>query len=141
MRKKIISIMLCCILLLSLMPITTYAAVADPIVPMWDNTNTFTPILSFNGNTGSVTVTIVGKSGVSNITANVKLYYKNSSGTWIKSVHEWDYDVDQMFLTISESFIATPGRTYKIEVTATLTKNGVEEDISATHTATCPPSP
>lgn len=141
MRKKIISIMLCSILLLSLMPIPSYGAVADPIVPMWDNTFTFRGILSFSGTTGYVGVSIMGQSGVSNITANVKLYYKNSAGSWTKAAQEWNYDVDQMYLTKEETFTGVPGREYKIVVTATVTKNGVGENISTTDTDTCPPSP
>lgn len=123
------------------MLIPAYAAVKDPLTPMWDNTNTFTAYLVFSGTTGNITSTIMGKSGVSNITAEVKLYYKNSYGSWIKDSREWNYDVDQMYLTIRESFSGVPGREYKIEINATLTKNGVEEDISKTATAICPNSP
>lgn len=116
---------------------------ADPnlVVPMWDNANTFVAYLTFSGTTGDIVSTIMGKTGVSNITAEVKLYYKNSSGSWVKDSREWNYDVDQMYLAITESFTGVPGREYKIEINATLTKNGVEEDISKSATGTCPNSP
>ena len=72
---------------------------------------------------------------VSNITAGIKLYYKNSTGSWIEIDKGWDYNVNQMYLTVIESFSGVAGREYKIEVTANLTKNGVTEDISTTSTA------
>ena len=83
---------------------------------------------------------MAGKNGVSNITAEVKLYYQNASGSWVKDSREWNYDVDQMYLTIRESFTGVPGREYKIEINATVTKKGVGEDISKTVTGTCLPT-
>lgn len=141
MKKRIVLILVACIMVISALPLTTFAAVADPITPMFDNTNTFNANLSFNGSTGNVTMTIMGKSGVSNITAEIKLYYKNSTGSWIEIDKGWDYNVNQMYLTVIESFSGVAGREYKIEVSATLTKNGVAENISTTSTARCPSTP
>lgn len=144
MKKRVVTLLITCIMLIVSTMMPMHGAVPvdpDPIVPMWDNTNTFVAYLTFSGTTGDITSTIVGKSGVSNITAEVLLYYKNASGSWVKDSREWDYDVDQMYLTITESFTGVPGREYKIEINATLTKNGVEEDVSKTATGTCPPNP
>lgn len=144
MKKRIAAILITCVMIIVSTMISVHGAVPvdpNPIVPMWDNTNTFTAYLVFSGTTGDITSTIVGKSGVSNITAEVKLYYKNASGSWVNDSREWNYDIDQMYLTIRESFDGVPGREYKIEIKATLTKNGVEEDISKSATGTCPNSP
>lgn len=107
---------------------------------MWDNTRGVTATLSFNGNTGNVAVTIIGKSGVTNITADIKLYYKNSSGSWVEIDKDWSYDVDQMTLTATESFAGVEGQEYKIEVSGSVTMDGYAEPISKTATATCPRS-
>ena len=87
-----------------------------------------------------IDVTVSGKSGVTNITATIKLYYKNSSGGWTEILKNWTYDVDQRILCESESFTAVEGREYKIVLSAHLDKNGVTETVSKTATAVCPSS-
>lgn len=140
MRKRLIPVMLVCCMLFSLLPLTTFAAQPEILYPMWDNTRGVTATLSFNGNTGNVAVTIIGKSGVDNITADIKLYYKNTSGSWVEIYNNWSYDVDQMTLTATESFTGVEGREYKIEVSGSVTKDGYAEPVSKTATATCPRS-
>lgn len=140
MRKRLIPVMLVCCMLFSILPLTTFAAQPEILYPMWDNTRGVTATLSFNGNTGNVAVTIIGKSGVDNITANIKLYYKNTSGSWVQIYNNWSYDVDQMTLTATESFTGVEGREYKIEVSGSVTKDGYAEPVSKTATATCPRS-
>ena len=140
MKKRVVAFLITCVMLMVSTLIPVHSAVPanpDPVSPMWDNTNSFVAYLTFSGTTGDITSTIVGKSGVSNISAEVKLYYKNASGSWVKDSREWSYDVNQMYLTIRESFTGVPGREYKIEITATLTKNGVAENIFKTATGTC----
>lgn len=136
--KKIISILLTCVVILSVMPVAIYGAVPEHIVPMWDNARTFTADLSFSQTTGDVTVTIMGQSGVTNISAEVKLYYKNTSGSWVEEPKDWDYNVNQMYLSITESFTGVAGREYKIEVEVNVKKNGITETLTETRTAVCP---
>lgn len=140
MKKRLIPVLLVCCMLFSILPLTTFAAQPEVVYPMWDNTRGVTATLSFNGNTGNVAVTIIGKSGVTNITADIKLYYKNSSGSWVEIDKDWSYDVDQMTLTATESFAGVEGQEYKIEVSGSVTMDGYAEPISKTATATCPRS-
>ena len=141
MKRRIISLFLTLVMVLSIMPAAINAAVADPIIPLWDNVNTFNATLTFNSTTGNVKVNVIGQSGVSNITAEIRLYYKNTAGSWIEINKDWDYSVNQRYLIVSESFTGVAGREYKIEVSGTVTKNGYAEAISDTATATCPNSP
>lgn len=141
MKKRLFSLVMICCLLFALVPTGVHAAQKEPVSPLWTNTNSVYAAINFNGATGNVTVSITGKNGVSNITADVKLYYKNTAGTWTEIVKGWSYDVNQMYLIVSESFTGVPGREYKIEVSATVTKNGYGESISKTATEVCPSTP
>ena len=137
MKKSVISIiMICCILFMSA-SVTLQAA---QVQPRWDNISYITAEIGFSRTNGTVSFIIVGDPGVSNITADIRLYYKNTSGSWVEIAKDWDYDVDQDILAISESFTGVAGREYKIEVSGTVTKNGHAESISKTATATCPRS-
>lgn len=138
MKKRIISWLMICCIMLSIIPLAVQAARPDPILPQWTNTITASASLSFNGTTGNVTVSVVGLNGVTNITADIRLYYKDTRGSWIEIEKDWHYDVDQMTLTAPESFTGVSGREYKIEVDITVTKGGYAEPIFKTATATCP---
>ena len=67
----------------------------------------------------------------------VKLYYKNTSGSWIEVDKDWNYDVNSSTFAVSETFTGVSGREYKIEAKGTVTKAGYAETISKTATATC----
>ena len=121
------------------MPTVALAAVPEQISPMWLNTRSMTADLSFDGARGNVVVTISGESGVTNIIASIKLYYKNLNGGWTELNFNWDYDVDDQFFAMHETFVATRGYEYKVDIEATLTRNGIEETITKTITGTCPP--
>lgn len=136
--KKIISILLTCVVILSVMPMAIYGAVPEQIVPMWDNAYSFTADLDFTGTNGDVYVTVLGQSGVTNISAEIKLYYKNTSGAWVEEPKDWDYSVNQMILNVNESFTGVAGREYKIEVEVNVKKNGITETLTETKTAVCP---
>lgn len=138
MKKRIIAIIMMCCMLFMIVPSTIHAVQIYPVQPMWDNTNSFTAKINFSGTTGTVSVVINGDVGVTNITADISLYYKNTSGSWVEIEKDWDYDVDQDWLAIDESFTGVAGREYKIEVNGTVTKGGYAEEISKTATATCP---
>ena len=87
---------------------------------------------------GTFNIFVSGKSGVTNITADVSLYWKNSSGVWQDTTRSWSYDVDQMTLSASDSFTGVAGREYKIVVNGTVTKDGYTESFSKSATAVCP---
>ena len=136
MKKRILSILLCGLFMFH-MSIFVGAAQPPSINPLQDNVKEITATLTFNGNTGNVTVVVLGKTNVTNITATVDLYYKTTTGSWIEIEKNWSYNVNQQTLVILESFNATPGREYKIIINGKTTKGGYEEVFSKT-TATCP---
>lgn len=137
LKKIFLAIMICC-MMVSIVPIGTYAAQPEIIQPMWTNTTSLTANIAFVGNTGEFTVIVVGKSGVTNITLDIQLYYKNTNGSWVKANESWQYDVNQRLLSASDTFDAVRGREYKIEVTGTVTKGGVVEEIDGNATKVCP---
>ncbi len=137
MKKRIISIILVCCMALLTMPFATYAALPETVEPLWDNTNIFTATLSFNGTRGTATVYVDGQSGVTDITLEIKLYYKNTSGSWIEVDKDWNYDVNSSTFAVSETFTGVSGREYKIVVKGTVTKAGYAETISKIATAMC----
>ena len=140
MKKRIVAIVMMCCLIFSIVPISVQAALVEPIQPMWDNTTTVTANFSFDGTTGGFTVYVLGKSGVTNISVNIKLYYKNTSGSWTEIDTDWNYSVNQRIFSVSETFTGVADIEYKIEVSGTVTKNGYSEVISKTATAICPGS-
>ncbi len=123
-----------------MIPATVYAAQGEIVMPMWDNASQITAKISFLDGDGYAEVAILGKSGVTNISVDVKLFYKKPSGAWEEIATNWDYNVNQRMLSINESFNAVAGREYKIEVSGTVTMNGYAESISKTATAVCPTS-
>lgn len=137
LKKVFLAIMICC-MMVSIVPIRTYAAQPETIQPMWTNTTSFTADIAFLGTTGEFTVIVLGKTGVTNITLDIQLYYKNTNGSWVKTNESWQYDVDQRILSAKDTFDAVRGREYKIEVTGTVTKGGIVEEIDGSKTAICP---
>lgn len=137
-KNRTISLLIVLLIIVSIIPLSVQAAQKEPVVPMWTNVVSVGASITFSGTTGNVTVTFVGRPGVTNITSDIRLYYKNTSGSWVEILKDWEYDVDQMSLTVTESFAAVAGREYKIEVSGTVSKGGYAEPISKTATATCP---
>lgn len=138
MFKKILLAILICCMMISIIPTTTLAAQPEIIQPMWTNATSFTTNMFFSGSTGTFTVYVFGKTGVTNISLNVQLYYKNASGSWVKTNESWQYSANQMYLSVTDTFDAVRGREYKIEVTGTVTKGGVVEEIDGSKIAVCP---
>lgn len=138
--KKAAVLFLSCILLMAMMTPVICGMSPDQVLPMWDNTFTFSADLEFTQTTGDVTVTIIGQSGVTNITSEIKLYYKNIAGVWVEIPNNWQYNTNQMYLSVSESFSGVAGREYQIQVVANVKKNNTVETISKTVTAICPVS-
>ena len=140
MKKRLVLLIMSCCMFFCIFPVSSYAALPPQVEPQWTNTMNVSAEIYYDNNTGYVDVTVSGKSGVTNITATIKLYYKNSSGGWTEILKNWTYDVDQRILCESESFTAVEGREYKIVLSAHLDKNGVTETVSKTATAVCPSS-
>lgn len=141
MKIRVFAVVMMCCMMISLVTIGAQAAQAEPIQPMWDNTSTFTANMSFDESVGLVSVFVYGKSGVTNISLDIKLYYKSTTGSWVEIEKDWNYSANQSYLSVSETFTGVAGREYKIEVSGTVTKSGYAESISDTATAICPKKP
>lgn len=138
MKKRLIVLVMICSILLSAIPISANDTMSAQIEPRWTNTQSMQTYLSFPNSDGTVTVTIDGYPGVSNITVEIKLYYKNSRDNWIDTHNSWTYSVDQQYFSTVEHFTPVAGRTYKAVMTATIYKDGYGEVITDSATATCP---
>ena len=134
-KKTLCTVLLAALMLACALPAS--AAAPDQITPLWDNIATLTPTLIFYNNTGYLSVTIQGENETSNITATARLYYKSTSGSWIEISQNWDYDVDQTALYITETFSGVSGREYKVEIDIEVTVGNYTESESVTVTATC----
>lgn len=138
MKRRIISWLMICIMVMTIVPLTLQAAQKEPLSPMWTNINTLIADLTFDGRNGTFTIHVGGKPEVTHITVNVTLYWKNSSGVWQDTTRDWSYSADEMILTAIDSFTGVAGREYKIVVNGTVTKGGYTESFSKSATAVCP---
>ena len=137
--KKLTSLLLIGCIILSCLCISINAADSGNYgLYRWTNVRSVEGRITFNGTSGNYTMSILGYSGVSKITATATLYYKNSSGKWIVVPKNWTYSVDADKLIIDEDFTGVSGREYKIELSGTVYKDGYGEAISETNTKTCP---
>ena len=127
-------------MMFSITPATANAMQSETVTPMWDNQSQITASISFANGMGITEIAIWGDYEITNITAKVKLLFKSAAGTWLELPTNWNYNVNQSWLSISETFNAVAGREYKIEISGTVTMNGYAESISKTATAVCPVS-
>ena len=101
--------------------------VEAPITPMWDNTNDVTLDLYFaNGNAECVGI-VNGVSGTSNISATFKLERKGLLGWSLEK--SWSKNSKGESLSFYETYAVTKG-TYRLSVTAKVTRNGVTETVN-----------
>ena len=137
--KKLTSLLLIGCIILSYLCISITAADSGNYgLYRWTNVRSLQGSITFNRTSGNYTMSVIGDSGVTKITATATLYYKNSSGKWIVVPKNWTYSVDDEELYIDEDFIGVSGREYKIELSGTVYKDGYGEAISKTTTKTCP---
>lgn len=103
------------------------------ITPYWLNVTSVIGVVGYNdsGTVGTVSISINGVASVSRITATIMLYYKNSTGNWIEIPEVFDnYDVNSRTIAINETFDATPGTEYKVELEAHVYANGITEIVT-----------
>ena len=137
--KKLTSLLLIGCIILSCLCISITAADSGNYgLYRWTNVRSLQGSITFNRTSGNYTMSVIGDSGVTKITATATLYYKNSSGKWIVVPKNWTYSVNADKLIIDEDFTGVSGREYKIELSGTVYKDGYGESISETTTKTCP---
>ena len=104
--------------------------------PRWNGGSYVELELSFDVNTGTAYVYIEGNNGTDNICATMTLYRLNNAGAWVKQM-SWAYDANAEYLCASENFTGASGRDYKLELTATVTKDGASDTITRTVYDSC----
>ena len=135
--KKIISVMLITIMLLSGTLLSAYAALPenDIVEPQWDTINTLISNFGFDGTDGCAAGSCVRKTGVTLLEGTLKVY-KNVNGSWVY-VTETSKSASVGSLAMSVHFTCSYGTEYKSVFTVTGYKNGVAETVTKTAYDTC----
>ena len=138
MKKRIALLLIGCLFISCFFVPITAASTETYGVYRWTNVKHVSGMITFSGTSGNYYMEIAGASGVNMITATATLYYKNSSGNWVEIPKDWTYSVNDDELIIYENFTGVSGREYKVELEATVYKDGYGEPVSKTTTKTCP---
>lgn len=98
------------------------------ISPQWTNVNNIDLYLDFEGGEANCSGLIRALSGTTKISATFKLERRTSSGwTHVKS---WSKSSSTSSLSFYETYAVSSGHTYRLSVTADVTRNGVKETVS-----------
>ena len=135
MKKRLTALMMMFLLLVCL-GTNAYAALPETVVPLWDNIQSTTHFISFNGDVGSSTAIVYGKSGTTNVTGTLNVYEQTTSG-W-KLVGRDYGSVTTRELGLYVEFEAKPGAYYQSVLNFSVTINGVVETETLYEFATCP---
>lgn len=138
MKRQITLLLIGCIILSCLCVPISASSTGSCVLYRWTNITYIDGCVTFVGTSGNYSMIISGASGVSKITATATLYYKNTSGKWIEIPKSWTYSVNDDELIIDEDFTGVSGREYKVELEATVYKDGYGEPVSKTSTKSCP---
>lgn len=133
-RKSIVVMLL--IVILSVMSSTSVLAapiakeLPPAVQPFWENTSSVSPTLSFTGTTANVGGVVRGFSGTTRITATVTLARRNANGSFA-TVKTWsDLSANGATLAFSNTHTVTRGHTYRVTISANVTRNGTTEAVS-----------
>ncbi|MCL2083311.1 MAG: hypothetical protein FWH04_08790 [Oscillospiraceae bacterium] len=96
----------------------------------WANVSSVNLGLSFSGTTATCSGSITGYSGTTKITATYVLRRKNSNGTYTVVKTFPTQTVNGSTLRFSGTASITTGYTYRLTVTATVTRNGTNETVT-----------
>ena len=136
--KKFICIVLTVVLALSCMsafaaePLSSQeggTTTQESITPVWVNTLSIIP--SISGSAGTYSCSINGVSGTTKISATLVLYEKGWLGGYTEVARTSHTTYSASFFK-SDSYSFSSGKTYKLEVSGTVTRNGYAEPVSAT---------
>lgn len=128
MKTKAISLAMAVLMMCAM----TTAAMAQGVVPLWDNTARISPTLSFSGTTAVGSAIITGKSGTTKITGQMFLQ-ELKDGDRYETIVTWSErsTTDSTLSLSGEAIRRVPGVTYRLMVTATVTNaDGVDETIT-----------
>ncbi|MCL2019952.1 MAG: hypothetical protein FWG70_09370 [Oscillospiraceae bacterium] len=96
----------------------------------WDNVSSIDLGISFSGSTATCSARIRGYSNVNKITATFTLKRVNSNGT-MTTLKTWSESSSTNSLIFSDTYSpVSKDEIYRLEVTATVTANGIGETVS-----------
>jgi len=107
------------------------------IEPFWENAATITLNMSFSNGTITSTGRVNGKNGTTAISATFVLAKRNANGTFTE-VDRWtarNGDI-AMLLSTSRTTRNQSAGTYRLSVSASVTRNGRVEIVNGNHNAT-----
>ena len=135
--KKIISVILVTLILVSGALLPAYAALPEDntVQPRWDTINTLTSNFGFSGADGCASGVCVRKTGVTLLEGTLKVYEK-VNGSWVY-LTEASKSVTVGSLGITVHFECKYGAEYMSEFTVTGYKNGVAETATKIAYGTC----
>ena len=132
MKNKWVITFLCALTIaVSALP-QAYAASNPPVAiqPFWLNVDSLRTSLTFSGNTAVCGARIIAVPGVVSITATALLERKNANGTYTE-VKTWTgLSSSTTSLIFDGSHNVTTGYTYKLTITANVTRSGSTEIVS-----------
>lgn len=100
------------------------------IQPYWTNTSDVGVSMSVNGTTASCSAIVEGYSGTTKIVADITLERKAANGTYT-TVKTWtNQSVSGTRLSFTDTCSITKGYTYRLTITAKVTRNGSTETVS-----------
>lgn len=132
MKRKLISLILTLVTILSIVPCTVSAAtVDDTVAPMWQNTGAISCKIGFpDDGYGYAEAYVMGHPTVTQIHGDVYVY-KQVGSSWVY-VSEEHKTVESCSLILSCKFDPVDGAYYRADYTFTVTKNGIDEVITQT---------
>ena len=103
---------------------------ASMIQPMWANTSSVSVGLSFSGTQANCSTIIQGAAGTSKITATIRLERKTGTNSYT-TVKTWSNEsTTSARLIFADSYTVSTGYTYRLTVTANVTRNGTTETVT-----------
>lgn len=135
MKKRVSLTLLCVCLLIGTIGFTTTAAEVEEIEPFWQNAAAITLDMSRNGGTVTSSGRIAGQAGTTAISASFTLARQNANGTFT-NVDSWTASSNSMLVSSSRSTTGQSAGTYRLSVSASVTRNGTIETVFESHTMT-----
>ena len=125
MRTKAISLAMAVLMMCAM----TTAAMAQGIVPLWDNVANISRQLTFSGTTAVGSATIYGEPGTTEITGRIFLQELKDNGRYETIVTWSSRTTTGSTLSLNgEAIRREPGVTYRLGVTATVTNSSGQEE-------------
>jgi hypothetical protein len=126
--RRILPLLVAIAILISTVPVAYAATFPGP--NNWSNVGSIDLTFSFSGNSALCDGVVTGLPSTTTISATFKLERKPSGGTY-SSYHTWSQaSTNSGTLRWSGSCSVSQGYTYKLSVTANVTRGGTTETVS-----------